>query len=85
VAAHYWQDAEGEGTAWEAVAVLGPKGCEATTAAETVRLWRGAKGQERISREKENSRDPHDAKTSEISPKGKDQRGYGEPMTPIAL
>jgi hypothetical protein len=52
VAAHYWENVVGEGTAREAVAVLGLKGHETSTAAKTARLWRGVKGQERTSREK---------------------------------
>lgn len=35
MAAHYWEDAEGEGTAREAVVALDLKGYKTTTAAKT--------------------------------------------------
>jgi hypothetical protein len=67
VATHYQEDAEGEGTAREAVAVLDSKGHEATTAAKTE-----DSGEERkVKRgypEKEHFLGAQNAKTSGITP-----------------
>jgi len=81
VAARFREDAEGERTAGEEAV---GRGNPTNGGAGAIRLWRGAKGYERMARGKKFPRAGRRGEDLTGQPQGEGQRGSGKPITTLA-